>query len=194
MKTPTRPARADRPGHAPCRRCSPWILPVLSAVIVMAATGLPAAPTAAPGIAWAQQGATPTPLPTLSTSSLPDKLGRFPRPEPFGKVVVDASADTTCSPNTGESPVGGAMVRLKNADAEILRQQMTNSYGLYDLWDDQVELAGGSYLIEVLPPAGGGLGFRCAKQGSNQAQQQQPASVTLPGQVPADLTVNFELQ
>ncbi len=194
MKTSSRPARADRPGHAPCRRCSPWILPVLSALLVMAATGLPVAPTAAPGIALAQQGPTPTPLPTLSVSSLPDNLVRFPRPEPLGKVVVDNTADSTCSPNSGESPVGGAMVRLKNANAEILRQQMTNSYGLYDLWDDQVELAAGSYLIEVLPPAGGSLGFRCAKQGSHQAQPQQPASVTLPGQAPADLTVNFELQ
>ena len=137
--------------------------------------------------------ATPTPLPTLSTSSLPDASPGKPRPEPEGHVFGDSSADNDCLQGAGEGNIAGAMVRLKDGSGDILRQQLTNSYGLYDLLDPQVNLPSGSYSLEVVPPSG--YSFRCVKPGTaNQAQQQQPVTIQSPDLVPDELLVNFGLQ
>lgn len=192
MYTPSRCARAVWPGHAH-RRPSPRAFLVLaSALLALCAFWLPVAPAAPAGTVLAQN-ATPTPLPTLSASSLPDVNPGKPRPEPLGHVFGDSSADNSCLQGAGESGIAGAMVRLKDGSGDILRQQLTNSYGLYDLLDAQVSLPSGTYTIDVVPPSGSS--FRCVKPGTaNQAQQQQPVTIQSPDLVPDELLVNFGLQ
>ena len=140
----------------------------------------------------ADQAPTPTPLPSLSGSSLPYWPPGVPRPEPSGLVFHDTSSDAACAQDQGEGPVSGVMVRLKDGDGVILRQQLTNSYGLYDLQDSQAALSSGSYTLDIVLPSGSGLSFRCARPGTaNPAVQQSPIAIQSPGLVPDDLLVTF---
>lgn len=191
MNTTTRFAPAVRPGHA-CRPHLP--LTLLAATAFVIAAGFPIFPGSAVP-AHAEQDPTPTPLPTLSGSSLPGVEPGFPRPEPFGLVVHDTSNDQACTQDLGEGPVAGVMVRLKDGSGTVLRQQLTNSYGLYDLLDNQVALDSGSYQLDIVPASGSGLSFRCAKPGTaHAAVQQSPVSIASPGYVPADFPVTIGVQ
>lgn len=191
MNTTTRFAPAVRPGHA-CRPHLP--LTLLAATAFVIAAGLPTFPGSAVP-AHAEQDPTPTPLPTLTGSSLPSAAPGIPRPEPFGLVLHDTSNDQACTQDLGEGPVAGVMVRLKDGSGTLLRQQLTNSYGLYDLLDNQVALDSGSYQLDIVPASGSGLSFRCAKQGTaHSAVQQSPVSITSPGYVPADFPLTIGVQ
>ena len=189
MTTTTRLALAARPGLAH-RRITKLAMPVTAAAIAIVCALQPGHSGPAP--VGAQQDPTPTPLPTLSGSSLPYIAPGVPRPEPVGKVVHDSSSDEACSQDLGEGAVAGVMVRLKDGSGAILRQQLTNSYGLYDLQDSQASLSSGSYVIDIVPPSGSGLSFRYARPGTaNPPVQQSPIAIQSPGLVPDDLLVNI---
>jgi len=188
MITTTRFAPAVRPGHA----CRPHLhLTLLVATAFGIAAGFPTFHGSAVP-AHAEQDPTPTPLPTLTGSSLPETMPGVPRPEPQGLVFHDTSNDQACSQDLGEGPVAGVMVRLKDGSGTLLRQQLTNSYGLYDLQDSQAALSSGSYQLDIVPASGSGLSFRCAKPGTaHSAVQQSPVAIDSPGYVTADLLVNI---
>lgn len=189
MTTTTRLALAARPGLAQLRIRRMAML-AMAAVIAVAWALQPVRIGRSP--VRAQQDPTPTPLPTLSGSSLPYIPPGIPRPEPYGLVFQDGSNDQACSQDLGEGAVGGVMVRLKDGAGAILRQQLTNSYGLYDLQDSQTALGSGSYVIDIVPPSGSGLSFRCARPGSaNPPVQQSPIAIQSPGLVPDDLLVTI---
>lgn len=188
MSTTTRHAPAVRPGHA-CRPHLP--LTLLAAAVLFGAAGFPTFPGSAVP-AHAEPDPTPTPLPTLSGSELPQVAPGYPRPEPFGVVFQDTSNDQACSQDLGEGAAAGVMVRLKDGSGNLLRQQLTNSYGLYDLLDNQAALGSGSYTLDIVPASGSGLSFRCAKPGTaHAAVQQSPVAIDSPGYVPADFPVNI---
>ena len=189
MTTTTRLALAARPGLAH-RRTTKLAMPVMAAAIAIVCALQPVRNGSSP--VQAQQDPTPTPLPTVSGSALPYIQPGIPRPEPVGIVFQDDSSDQTCSQDLGEGAVQGAMVRLKDGSGVILRQQLTNSYGLYDLQDSQAALSSGSYTLDIVPPSGSGLSFRCARPGTaNPAVQQSPITIQSPGLVPDDLLVTI---
>lgn len=188
MNTTTRLAPAVRPGHA----CRPHLcLTLLAAAAFLGVASFPTFPGAALP-AHAEPDPTPTPLPTLTGSSLPEVNPGVPRPEPQGLVFNDTSNDQACSQDLGEGAAAGVMVRLKDGSGTLLRQQLTNSYGLYDLHDSQAALGSGSYQLDIVPASGSGLSFRCAKPGTaHPAVQQSPVAIDSPGYVTADLQVNI---
>ncbi len=189
MTTTTRLALAARPGLAQ-RRIRRLTILAIAAGIAIAWALQPVRIGQSP--VRAQQDATPTPLPTLSGSSLPYIPPGIPRPEPVGLVFQDGSNDQACVQDLGEGGAEGVMVRLKDGSGAILRQQLTNSYGLYDLQDSQAALSGGSYTIDIVSPSGSGLSFRCARPGTaNPPVQQSPIAIQSPGLVPDDLLVNI---
>ncbi len=139
------------------------------------------------------QSATPTPLAASSASSL-DIAPGVPRPEPMGGVHLESSLANcvrNASGEMNEPAVAGVMIRLKNSAGTILRQQPTNSYGIFDLYDANVALDEGSYELDVVLD-GTGWGFRCAQPGTEQSTvYSSPVGIESPGDYPEEMRITI---
>jgi hypothetical protein len=178
------------------RRPAARHLVALAAAAALGASALLTSANGRPAVVLAQS-ATPTPLPTSSLAQLPD-TGQIPRPEPMGDVHLESSINN-CVRNapgeSGEAAISGVMVRLKDTGGNIVRQQLSNAYGIFDLYDANVGLAEGNYQLEVVPPGGSGWSLTCAQPGTAQnTVYSSPVGLTSPGYYPATMKVTIGLQ